>query len=120
MSRVEFELQKDFGQWLLAGAHEPKRLRLPAGKSSIEPDLYVPSKAWIVEAKRSSGRAYVRTAVGQVLDYVHIAAGQGIDATPVILLPGRPERDLVELISQLGITLAFRTSGDFVILEASS
>jgi len=116
VSRVEFELQKDFGGWSLNAGHPPKRLRLPAGKSSIEPDLFIPSRGWIVEAKKSSGRAYVRTAIGQVLDYVHVAKGAEIDAIPAILLPGRPEPDLVELIAQLGITLLVRSGDGFEIV----
>lgn len=111
VSRVEFELQSTFGMWIASTGHPPKRLRLPAGSSSVEPDVYVPTKGWIVEAKKSSGRAYVRTAIGQVLDYVHIARLQHIEALPVILLPGRPEQDLVELIAELGITLAVRRGG---------
>ena len=117
VSRVEFELQRAFGEWIASTGHPPKRLRLPAGTSSIEPDLYVPSKPWIVEAKKSSGRAYVRTAIGQVLDYVHIAKLEDLDASPVILLPGRPERDLVELIAELGIILAVRRGDSFEVLE---
>lgn len=117
VSRIEFELQAAFGAWVAGMGHEPMRLRLPAGTSSIEPDLYVPSKGWIVEAKKSSGRAYVRTAIGQVLDYAHIAKLEGKDGLPVILLPGRPEKDLVDLIAQLGIILAVRKEGEFEIIE---
>ncbi|CAN5145590.1 hypothetical protein BH09ACT5_BH09ACT5_03160 [soil metagenome] len=116
VSRVEFELQSAFGEWVAKTGHAPKRLRLPVGTSSIDPDLYVPSKEWIVEAKKSSGRAYVRTAIGQVLDYVHIAKRRNIQASPVILLPGRPDRDLVELISELGIVLAIRADSGFEVL----
>lgn len=117
VSRIEFELQGAFGLWVAGTGHEPMRLRLPAGTSSVEPDLYIPSKGWIVEAKKSSGRAYVRAAIGQVLDYAHIAKLEGKEGTPVILLPGRPERDLVELIAQLGIVLIVRADGGFEVIE---
>jgi len=120
VSRVEFELQRAFGQWVSDSGRQPKRLRLPVGSTSIEPDLYVPDREWIVEAKKSSGRAYVRTAIGQVLDYVHIASGQGVQARPVILLPGRPEPDLVELLDSLGIILVVRQDGGFEVIEPTS
>ncbi|QLD11661.1 hypothetical protein [Microbacterium oleivorans] len=117
VSRVEFELQADFGVWLGSQGATPKRLPLRAGSTLIEPDMFVPERNWIVEAKRSTARGHVRTAIGQVLDYVHIAAKAGLLAAPVILLPGTPELDLQELMHELGITLATRTSDGFRILD---
>lgn len=117
VSRIEFELQRAFGEWMTSTGHPPNSLRLPAGTSSIKPDLYISSKGWIVEAKKSSGRAYVRTAIGQVLDYAHIATLEGKGGTPVILLPGRPEKDLVELIAQLGIILVVRDGDGFELIQ---
>ncbi|MDR6988950.1 hypothetical protein J2Y66_003458 [Paenarthrobacter nitroguajacolicus] len=109
VSRVEFELQSDFGNWLTAQGHAPKKLSLPIDNTAIEPDLYVPTRSWIVEAKRSASRAHVRTAIGQVLDYVHIARRFNISATPIVLFPAAPSGDLVELIHSIGITLAHRS-----------
>lgn len=120
ISRIELELQAAFGVWLAEEGHPAQTMRLPIGGTQIVPDFYVPSRKWIVEAKKSSGRGYVRTAIGQVLDYAHIAKIAGKDASPVILLPGRPEPDLVELISQLGIILASRTDDGFELLPAAS
>lgn len=116
VSRVEFELQADFGRWLKGQGHVIKRLTLPTGSSTIEPDLYVESNGWLVEAKKSSARAYVRTAVGQVLDYSHNAKQSGIRSTPAILLPGHPEPDLLDLMHELGITIAVRCGDAFDIL----
>jgi len=116
VSRAEFELQADFGKWLAAKSDPPKRLRLPIAGVAIEPDLYVPSRAWIVEAKKSTARAYIRAAIGQVLDYVHIATGVGIDASAVVLLPSAPQSDLVGLMHGLGITIAHRDESGFAIL----
>jgi hypothetical protein len=115
VSRVEFELQGAFGNWLTAQGTKPSRMRLPTPSSVIEPDLYVEASGWIVEAKRSAGRIHVRTAIGQVLDYAHVATAHGWPATPVILLPGQPEPDLVELIAKLGIVLAVRSGNEFEI-----
>ncbi len=117
ISRVEFALQADFGAWLASKGTPPQRLPLRAGSALIEPDMFVPGPDWIVEAKRSTARGHVRTAVGQVLDYRHIARKAGRDSSPVILLPGRPEPDLLELVSSLGIVLAFRDGDGFEILE---
>jgi len=120
VSRVEFELQSAFGAWLSRDGTPPSRLQLRAGSTTIEPDLYVPKRNWIVEAKRSTARGYVRTAIGQVLDYVNVATRAGIDATPVVLLPGRPEPDLMDLMRDLSIVVVFRHDSGFFIEDASS
>ena len=120
VSRVEFELQADFGAWLDSLGLSPKRLPLRAGNTLIEPDMFVPERHWIVEAKRSTARGHVRTAIGQVLDYVHVAAKAGLRTTPVVLLPGPPERDLQELMSDLGITVAVRDDDSFRVIDARS
>src|SRR5690606_5677887 len=64
--------------------------------------------------------AHGRMAIGQVLDYTHLAKKHGIDAAPVILLPGRPEPDLQDLISSLNITTVIRTDTGFDITSPSS
>ena len=117
VSRTEFQLQADFGEWLRDGGDPPQRLSLPVGSAVIEPDLYVPSRAWIVEAKKSIGRNYVRTAIGQVLDYVHVAEKHQILCDPLILLPSAPEADLIELVIGLGIALAYRNGSGFEVVQ---
>ena len=117
VSRVEFQLQADFGRWLEDRGTPPSRLRLPVAGTIIEPDIYVESEGWLVEAKKSSGREYVRMAIGQVLDYVHNARALDKVTTPMILLPGRAEVDLMDLSAGLGITLAARDGDSFELLR---
>lgn len=116
VSRLEFELQAGFGGWLKSEGLIPSRLTLPSGAFAIEPDLYVESNGWIVEAKKSTARTYVRTAIGQVLDYAHVAKGAGIAAVPMVLLPGKPADDLIGLMNELGITVAVRSESGFELL----
>ena len=118
VSRLEFELQAAFGRWLTTQGTPPSRLTLPAGSARIEPDLYVTSSGWIVEAKKSTARAYVRTAIWQVLDYANVANQNGYSAIPVILLPGHPEPDLQQLILSLNIITAVRRGEEFELIEA--
>jgi hypothetical protein len=117
VSRVEFQLQADFGMWLIERGTPPSRLRLPVAGSIIEPDMFVEAEGWVVEAKKSTGREYVRMAIGQVLDYAHNAAQLESPVTPMILLPGRAERDLTELSADLGIWLATRDGDSFELLS---
>lgn len=119
VSRIEFELQGQFGEWATKRGTPPKRLRLEVAATTIEPDLYIEEKGWVVEAKKSTGRAYIRTAIGQVLDYANNARAAGITgAIPVILLPGRPDADLLDLMLSLGITVAIRNGDDFYMESA--
>jgi hypothetical protein len=117
VSRIEFELQAAFGEWLKNQGLSPRRLPLRAGSALIEPDMFLPEWNWVVEAKKSTARGHVRTAIGQVLDYAHVARKAGLVAKPVILLPGPPERDLRELMRTVGITLVVRVHDGFEILE---
>lgn len=119
ISREEFRLQAIFGNWLHDQGLRPKRLQLPADGVILEPDFYVPApKNWIVEAKRSPSRNYVRSAIGQVLDYVEVASQHGTYASPAILLPGRPSDSLQRLLQRHKITLIVNAGeNDFEIIE---
>ncbi|MDF2561229.1 MAG: hypothetical protein K0R99_2675 [Microbacterium sp.] len=117
VSRIEFELQRDFGEWVGREGHTPLRLQLHSAGAKIEPDLYIEESGWIVEAKKSSAREFVRTAIGQVLDYARLARESGRTAVPVILLPGQPVPHLVSLISELGIVLVVRDDDGFKIIQ---
>lgn len=117
ITRMEHNLQAAFGTWLRTNGLSPQTLKLPTSAGYVEPDLYVSQQRWIVEAKKSTARSYIRMAIGQVLDYVHLAKKHGITTTPVILLPGRPEHDLQTLVLSLGITLVTRTDSGFDITK---
>ena len=67
------------------------------------------------QAKKSTGREFVRMAIGQVLDYAHNARALRSEVAPVILLPGRAERDLTELAEELRIIVASRDGDSFHI-----
>ena len=116
--RLEFDLQSRFGHWLQEQGHEIKQLRLPAGRTVIQPDLYDATTGEVFEAKKSNARTFVRTAVGQVLDYAHVAQLNRYDASPSILLPAAPQEDLVGLCEEHRIRLYVpgRSARDFVDL----
>lgn len=117
VSRIEFELQKDFGQWIRSRGETPQRLRLTSAGAAIEPDLYVSESGWVVEAKKSPAREYVRTAIGQVLDYSRLVRESGSPGIPVILLPSRPIAHLEALLSDLGILLVVRDDEEFMVID---
>jgi hypothetical protein len=114
ISRREFELQTRFGEWLRSRGEGVQVLRLTEDGVTIVPDLYVPTLGQIVEAKKSTARAYVRTAIGQALDYTAVARRRGLAVAPAILLPSEPPPSMVELCTSVGITVWWPiSSGDF-------
>lgn len=110
VSRSEHQLQAQFGNWLVSQGHVLLHLPLVSGNTTIFPDLFDETLMTVFEAKRSSGRQYVRTAIGQVLDYQNVALANGLDVRCAILLPGEPVKDLVALCSRLGIEIFARDS----------
>lgn len=116
-SRIEFALQADFGRWIMERGETPQTLALTSAGATIKPDLYVEESGWIVEAKKSPAREYVRTAIGQVLDYALLARESGRTAVPAILLPSRPVAHLKTLLSELGIVLIVRDGEGFSVIE---
>jgi hypothetical protein len=119
-SRIEFELQARFGSWRSQQGSNLKRLRIPVGASVIVPDFYDGTLGELIEAKKSSARGYVRTAIGQVLDYCNNARRVGYVARPGILLPSRPDDDLVELCRSLSIALYVADGDGFVNLAVGN
>ncbi|MCS0470175.1 hypothetical protein MKU73_12845 [Curtobacterium flaccumfaciens pv. betae] len=114
VSRREFELQTRFGEWLLARGEDVQVLRLTDDGVTIVPDLYVPTIGQVVEAKKSTARAYVRTAIGQALDYAAVARRHGLAVTPAVLLPSEPQPSMLELCTSIRITVWWPiSSGDF-------
>lgn len=112
-SRVEFELQSAFGNWLILLDHQVKKLSIKIGNSTIRPDLFDETTNTIFEAKKSASRGYVREAIGQVLDYQNNEQIAGNHRKCAILLPGRPADDLLNLAEKLSIKI-------FVPLDAEN
>lgn len=103
VTRLEHKLQSEFGLWLESQGHRLVDKHLDTGSTRIFPDLFDASTMTVYEAKRSAGRGYVRTAIGQVLDYQHVAEINGLTVDCGILLPGRPEEDMLTLCKKLNI-----------------
>lgn len=110
VSRREFELQTRFGEWLRARGEDVQVLRLMEDGVTIVPDLYVPTMGQVVEAKKSTARAYVRTAIGQSLDYAAVARRSGLTVAPAVLFPSDPGALMVGLCTSVGVTVWWPTT----------
>jgi hypothetical protein len=113
--RSEFKLQNEFGLFLLSHGYKvlSYEFKFPEMSGTLKPDFWIEDLEMIVEAKPSTSREHVRLAIGQVLDYVHLAAQLGLNMKPAILLPGIPPNDLVELLKELGIKLIYKKDTTF-------
>ena len=120
----EAELIERFKDWIESqGKPRPVALKLPtpSGATLVEADLWLPGTHQLVEAKADATRESVRMAIGQVLDYCHLASLliEGKDfpglknATPAVLFPVLPEPDLLELLKKLGIVLWVKSEKGF-------
>lgn len=86
-------------------------LVVPTTGVLVYPDLF-DSPRMVVEAKKSAARGYVREAIGHDLDYRNLLRVAGeVDVEAGILLPGRPDDDLVLLCGDLQIKV-FVPDGD--------
>jgi hypothetical protein len=68
----------------------------------------------LIEAKSSSGRSYVRMALGQLLDYQR---HQGLSPTLVLLVPERPNPDLLKLMHQFAVSVVYRDDRAFTRID---
>jgi hypothetical protein len=115
MSRLEHQLQEDFGKFLLEAGEifENIEFEFSETRGALKPDFWINSKKLVVEAKVSSAREYIRLGIGQVLDYAHLSKMHGSNYSPALLVPNAPSADLIKLISDLGITLILKRDSTF-------
>lgn len=111
LKQTEDALLGRYATWL--GDESIGSKTVTQGIRSIEVDGVDLERQRIIEAKGDASAAFVRMAIGQVLDYQRLWK---VVAPPVILLPRLPDPDLVELVCSLGITLAYEVS-DHVFAE---
>ena len=86
--------------------------------SSLKTDGWIEESNTLVEAKSSSSRNSIRTAIGQLLDYKFQIENQDIEVKRLaILLPQKPRNSLVKLLNNLGINLTYKDGSNFVDVE---
>ena len=124
---AEARLEADFYAWWQSQGIEPQDLKisLPSG-GTLEPDLFIPDRNLVVEAKASTATESVRMALGQVLDYV-FTLNHNSDFVedehqdqifhPAILLPTRPQPRLLQLLSAYQITVYWPDDGGKGFIE---
>ncbi len=108
--RREAELVRVYAEWLAARGEEAVRHRLPLPSGGhLYTDVFNKNRGELLEAKASAARVYVRTGLGQLLDYSRFLDHD----SRALLLPSRPPEDLVELLHACGVGLVWRNGVSF-------
>ena len=81
---------------------------LPAG-GYLYTDVYNRATSDLVEAKASSARQAIRSALGQILDYSRFVTHD----LRSILIPERPSDDMIELLHSLGVGVTWEDKDSF-------
>tara|TARA_Y100001935_G_scaffold77491_1_gene64714 strand:- start:43 stop:1149 length:1107 start_codon:yes stop_codon:yes gene_type:complete len=112
--RKESKLVKEYQQYREKNNQsELVRISIKIDGRTHYTDGWCPNEKLLIEAKSSAARPYIRLAIGQLLDYK-----RHIDPDPkklAILVPTKPQEDLLNLLSDLEIILIYKKDKDTFI-----
>jgi len=105
--RREAALQIRYMKHLKAQGHVvgSRKIDLPGATHPLTVDLYDATAEELVEVKSSAVRGHIRYAIGQIFDYSRYVQHKSLS----VLLPARPAKELVDLLTGLGISCVFET-----------
>ncbi|MEV0131954.1 hypothetical protein AB0H83_26255 [Dactylosporangium sp. NPDC050688] len=111
-ARREADLVSRYERYLEEHGHRAIRneITLPGRLDTLFTDVYVEDTEELLEAKASAGRNHIRLAIGQLCDYARFVRPR----SRAVLLPSRPEQDLVDLLRSMEIACVYeRGEGRF-------
>jgi len=109
-TKVEAGLVKSYSRWL---KKQGRKLRAITYNGGLQCDRYEEEPRNLIEAKASTSRENIRMAVGQLLDYAFLGKEEINDPNMAILLPEKPDSDLVEWLGYLHIRIIWREKKAF-------
>jgi len=108
--KLEAELVKGYRQWL---GKKHRELKV-ANYQGLRCDAYEGERNNLIEAKSSGGREYIRMAVGQLLDYAYLGRKKFVSPNMAILLPRKPEANLLEWLAEVKISVIWKQRRTFL------
>lgn len=104
--RREAKLVDRYSEWIKHQGRKIQAIRIRVGNAGVmRCDAYEKARGNLIEAKQSVDRAYVRMAVGQLLDYRHSCLKKRVNIEHMaVLLPTRPTREVEEWLSEIAIS----------------
>jgi len=110
-SRREQKLVLAFRDYLSSKGHVVTKHVYGNGLSAIECDLFDETSNVLYEAKGTSHRMNIRLAIGQLFDYRRF---EHKEPELAILVPGRPNDEIVDLCNSLNIEIVWPTGDSFI------
>ncbi|MBM9838704.1 hypothetical protein JO861_19340 [Rhodococcus hoagii] len=103
--RRESELQDRYVRFLEDQGHLVcrQKILLPGEAYPLLTDMFDSTTGELVEVKADSGRATIRLALGQILDYARFVPHD----SKAVLVPHEPATDLVELLLRCGVAVVW-------------
>ena len=120
--RQESDLQSKYKEYLEKKKHKVISIELrSAGGRRSYVDLFDESTNELYEVKSSSAHEYVWKAIGQVSYYAYLLdrSPQGEVKIISILLPSRPEDELLEVMKKLKIVCVYEENNSFKRVEVT-
>lgn len=108
--KTEAELLQRYRGWL----NQQQRKLQTAIYKELQCDGFEEERRNLIEAKSSTSREHVRMAVGQLLDYTFQGRKKFGDPRMAILVPEKPDPNVVEWLKPLEISLIWREKGNFL------
>ena len=118
--RKESLLQKEYEQYLESLDHKITRWALTSKDRMSYVDLIDKTANELYEVKSSAEHVYVWKAIGQVLYYARLLTHEMPVKTVSILLPSRPEKELLELMHALNIVCVYKDDESFTRVEPTA
>jgi hypothetical protein len=109
--RREAGLVRAYAEWLArrGGTTRAHSIGVPDQRHRLRTDLFHVEAGELIESKRSAGRADIRLALGQLLDYRRYVRPRRM----AVLVPVRPADDLVNLLAEHGIGCVYPDGDGF-------
>jgi len=108
--RKEAELIERYRGWL-----SKQKRRLPVARhGKLECDGIEKGRGNLIEAKSEASREKIRMAVGQVLDYAFNLEKKLGKLNMAILIPKKPQKDLVQWLDSLKISVVWEDNRAFL------
>jgi hypothetical protein len=106
----EAVLLAGYREWLARQGYKLKAIAYRA----IQCDAYEKKRNNLIEAKSSIHREHIRMAVGQLLDYAYQGRETFSNPHKAILLPAKPQPEIVAWLDSLDIKIIWRERGSFL------
>jgi hypothetical protein len=108
--KLEAALVRDFKKWLRDRGHVVDQLVY----GRLLCDAHEKDRNNLIEAKSSNRREYIRMAVGQLLDYAFLGKEEFGTPNMAILLPKKPEAEILNWLESLTVKVIWKQRKAFV------